>query len=43
MGFALGRDLLSGRVPIRENCGRCVEIVEASGQAGRYLRSIEGS
>jgi hypothetical protein len=41
MGFGLARDWLSGRRPIREHCGWCVEWLEAHGQTEAYLRSFE--
>lgn len=41
MGFGLARDWLSGRRPIREHCGWCVEELEAAGQTITYLESID--
>lgn len=43
MGFGLARDWLSGRRPVREHCGQCVEQLEATGQTESYLRSIDAS
>ena len=40
-GFTLARDIVSGRVPIREHCGRCVTWLEITGQAESYLQSID--
>lgn len=41
MGFSLARDWVSGRIPIREMCGKCVEGLEAVGQSEQYLRELD--
>lgn len=41
MGFSLARDWLSGRRPIREMCGKCVEGLEATDQSEQYLRELD--
>jgi hypothetical protein len=40
MGFALGRDISSGRRPVREHCGFCVEWLDSSGSSQEYLEGI---
>ena len=41
MGFSLGRDIVSGRIPVREHCGYCVEWLESHKVAEEYLKSID--
>lgn len=41
MGFGLARDWISGRRPIREHCGKCVETMEATGETEAYLRGLD--
>jgi hypothetical protein len=43
MGFSLARDMLSGRRPIREHCGWCVEELEITGQRDSYLNNLDAS
>ena len=40
-GFTLARDLVSGRIPIREHCGLCVTWLEMTGTAEAYLRGLD--
>lgn len=41
MGFGLARDMISGRRPVREHCGWCVEQLVFTGQAKEYLENLD--